>query len=253
MKAAEHRAEITKLLKPMARRHSMHRVWSDALEVSAISLHNAFDKDPDREARYLQIMEGYEREEVYTFPKILANIVSALEAEISDQLGALFHELELHNEFAGQFFTPYHLSYAMAKMLTGGLGSKIEERGYVTALEPAAGAGGMIIALAQAMKDEGYNPQRQLHVTAVDLDLRCVHMCYIQLTLMHIPAIVVHGDTLRVEEYSQWPTPAHHLGHWKHRIKKEEIVVQAAQATQSEPDNEPEPQEGDGAQRLMFE
>ena len=52
----------------------------------------------------------------------------------------------------------------------------------------------MVIALAEAMRAEGINYQRQLHVTAIDIDPRVVHMAYIQFSLLHVPAEVVVGD-----------------------------------------------------------
>ena len=34
-------------------------------------------------------------------------------------------------------------------------------------------------------------------------------MAYVQCSLLHIPALIVHGDTLRAETYSVWRTFAH--------------------------------------------
>jgi signal transduction histidine kinase len=52
-------------------------------------------------------------------------------------------------------------------------------------------------------------------------DVPCVHMSYLQLALLHIPAIVVHGNTLSVQEWSHWYTPAHVLGGWRGRLARE--------------------------------
>jgi hypothetical protein len=41
--------------------------------------------------------------------------------------------------------------------------------------------------------------------------IRAVHMAYIQLSLLHVPAVVVHGNTLSLEEWGYWYTPAHIL------------------------------------------
>jgi hypothetical protein len=37
-----------------------------------------------------------------------------------------------------------------------------------------------------------------------------------------IPAVVVHGNTLSVEEWSHWRTPAHILGFWDSNLKRRE-------------------------------
>jgi hypothetical protein len=112
--------------------------------------------------------------------------------------------LEIHNEQSGQFFTPYPVCLAMAKMLVHDAKHLVEEREFIRAQEPCVGSGAMVIALAQALREEGMNYQQCLHVTAIDLDIVAVHMSYVQCTLLHIPAIILHGDTLRGEVYSQW-------------------------------------------------
>ena len=55
-------------------------------------------------------------------------------------------------------------------------------------------------------------------MTAVDIDPRAVHMAYIQLALMHIPAVVVVGNSLSMEMREHWYTPAHILGGWTAKL-----------------------------------
>ena len=110
----------------------------------------------------------------------------------------------------------------MAKMVLGdkeSLAAKIAERGFVTAQEPACGSGAMVIALAHEMKAAGINYQRHLHVTAVDVDPKCVHMAYVQFSLMHIPAVIIHGNSLSLEEFGRWYTPAHILDGWDWKLR----------------------------------
>ena len=71
------------------------------------------------------------------------------------------------------------------------------------------------------MRDEGINYQHCLHVTAIDLDSVAVHMAYVQCTLLHIPALILHGDTLRGDVYSQWRTFAHVMGFWDARLARD--------------------------------
>ncbi|WP_205921948.1 class I SAM-dependent methyltransferase [Rhizobium leguminosarum] len=119
----------------------------------------------------------------------------------------------------------------MAKINVGSaedLQKHINQRGYITAQEPAVGAGATIIALAEAIKDLGINYQQHLHVTAIDVDPRAVHMAYIQFSLMHIPAQVIVGDTLRLEFREDWFTPAHIMGFWSGRLAADRHQLQAA-------------------------
>ena len=87
-------------------------------------------------------------------------------------------------------------------------------------MEPACGAGAMVIALAQAMLAADINYQRHLHVTAVDIDPRAVHMAYIQFSLLHIPAHVMVGNSLSNEVREHWFTPAHILAGWSARLAR---------------------------------
>ncbi|MCV9960764.1 class I SAM-dependent methyltransferase [Pararhizobium sp. BT-229] len=223
-----------KLFESCRYRHDLYTVFSDWCECAAIAMSNAMDirQREKREARYLEIVKRYNKEELATFPQILGEVTMALEAAPQDILGATFHELELHNTARGQFFTPYELCKMMAKMQAGtaeDLQAIIGERGYITAQEPAVGAGAMIIALAEAIKDLDINYQQHLHVTAIDVDPRAVHMAYVQFSLMHIPAEVIVGDTLRMEFRESWYTPAHVMGFWSGRLAADRAAAPAAE------------------------
>ncbi len=223
--AAEHQKDLVKLITGLAYRHSQWQVFADFVEMAALSLSNAIDLAhyEQREERYMEIVKRYKPEELAKFPQMLAALTMALEEETSDVLGKTFHDLELHNKWAGQYFSPYHLCRMMAKITLGDkadLEARIAERGFLTAQEPAAGSGAMVIALAQEMRDAGINYQQHLHVTAVDVDPKCVHMAYLQFSLLHIPAVVVHGNSLSLEEYGQWYTPAHIMGGWNYKLKR---------------------------------
>lgn len=226
---ADYQQELVKLFNQFAGRHGHWKVFADFCEIAAITLSNAVDwaQREEREARYLQIVKGYNREELEAFARGLGQLVMALETNPRDVLGRTFHDLELHNKWAGQFFTPYDVCRMMAKMTIGdleGLKERISARGFITAQEPAVGSGAMVIALAQEMNEAGINYQQHLHVTAIDIDPKCVHMAYVQFSLLHIPAIIVHGDTLSLKEYSHWYTPAHIMGGWNWKLRQREVI-----------------------------
>lgn len=115
--------------------------------------------------------------------------------------------------------TPYNLSRMMAMILIGD-GAEAREKGFIDVLEPTCGAGGMVIAMADALRHAGLNYQQHLHATCIDIDLRCVHMTYLQATLLHIPAVVLHGNSLTGEIWSRWFTPAHIFGGWTAKLKE---------------------------------
>lgn len=212
---------MAKMINNLAHQHSPFQVFSDFVEMSALAISNAVDitQFDKREQRYLDIVKGYRKEEVNVFPKLLGSLTMHLESNPADVLGTLYHDLELHNNRAGQYFTPFPICQMMAKMTLGeGVTETIAEQGFITVSEPACGSGAMIIAYAGELANQEINYQQHMHVTAVDLDQRCAHMAYVQFSLLHIPAVVVHGNSLTVEEYSHWYTPAHVMGGWSYTL-----------------------------------
>jgi hypothetical protein len=239
----DYQKELVKLISTLGYRHGHWQVFADFVETGAILISNAIDSGSrkKREERYLQIVKRYKPDELARFPEMLAYLTMALEEETADSLGQTFHDLELHNKWAGQYFTPYALCRMTAKMIVGDkadLEAKIAERGFVTAQEPAAGSGAMIIVLAQEIRDAGINYQQHLHVTAVDVDPKCIHMSYLQLSLLHIPAIIVHGNSLSPEEFDRWYTPAHILDGWDWNLRR---PSEGAHTLQTVPEPEPQP------------
>lgn len=215
--------DIVKLIHQLSHRHSTYKVYSDFVEMSAIAYSNVTDKIQYeiREKRYLDIVQQYKKEEINEFSHLLAMLVNHLEESPKDVLGDVFHELELHNDKKGQFFTPYPLCQMMAKMIIGENSKDIvAEKGFISVSEPACGTGAMVIAAAQELLNQGVNYQQNLHVTAVDLDPTCVHAAFVQFSLLHIPATVIHGNTISLEEYSHWFTPAHVLGGWGRKLEQ---------------------------------
>ncbi len=68
------------------------------------------------------------------------------------------------------------------------------------------------------MHQQGFKPGKELFVQAVDIDIICAMMTYIQLSLYDIPAIVAHGNTLAMEINSEWYTPAFVVDEWYKKL-----------------------------------
>jgi hypothetical protein len=222
--------DIIKTMTTLSHRHDAWRVFSDFVEMAAVSIANACDQfHPDRdkrEARYMEIVKAYTPEELGQFAKMLGLLTQEMEAGPSDVLGEIFMEMDLGSKWHGQFFTPYSLCHATAKMVMHDLDEKIKTQPFITVNEPASGGGAMLIAMAEIMSEKGINYQKCLHVTAQDLDLKAVHMSYVQLSLLGIPGIVIHGNTLLNEHRSIWYTPMHIMGGWNWKLRKPREVLE---------------------------
>jgi hypothetical protein len=247
MNPREIRASFIKLFQQTARYRHRYEVFRDFVNMGAYALHNAFHKIEAFENDYLTIIKRYELEDQQRFPQLLALVVDGLEASPHDFLGSVFMELELGNGKAGQFFTPYEVSLMMATMLVGGdEESCLNGRDFLLLNEPAVGAGGMVIAYSEVMKKVGVNPQRKLWALCTDIDPVPAMMCYIQLSLLYIPAVVEIGNSLNPAAAKTYlRTPAHILGFWEGKIKRhfeaKRLLAALEKAEPAAPPQEPEP------------
>ncbi|EDL0766483.1 hypothetical protein CNP37_19905 [Salmonella enterica subsp. enterica serovar Muenchen] len=222
-KTSPHVQRFVSLFNQTAPCENRWQVFSDFVHMAACSLFNAVHRDEAFEADYMQRVARYSAEDAHNMSRLLAEVIQGLEFCPTDFLGQIFMNLELGNARHGQFFTPYSVSYTMARMtLSDGLSVLTSgERDFITVSDPACGAGGMIVAMAEAMLEAGFNPQKQMMVYCVDIDPVAAMMCYIQLSLMGIPAIVATGNSLTVAIKREMATPMFVLGHWHHRWQAE--------------------------------
>mgnify|MGYP001048065590 CR=1 FL=1 len=219
----EAKKKILQLFESFRYKHTVHEVFSDFCQLAACTISNAVDRHQYkyREELYMRIISRYTKEEADTFAQILAWLVIALEAYgPTDVLGQVFQELEISSKYRGQFFTPQAISDCVGTMIAFDVKETIKEKGYVTLCEPAVGGGSMVFGFCKAIAEQGFDYTRDLHVTAIDIDDRCANMAYVQMSLLGIPAIVYHGDTLQVQARSAWYTPAHILSGWSFRLER---------------------------------
>ncbi len=204
-------------------RYSKWEVWNDFLYLAAVAMANLVptpDRE-EREQRYLSIINKYPEELRDCFPEMLAIVTLALDANPEqDFLGSMYHRLQLHQEQKGQFFTPYHISHFMAEInMVGVDDEEMHRKGYISVSDPACGAGAMLIAFANVAKAHGINYQKEVLFFAQDIDLTATLMCYVQLSILGCPAIVIVGDSLVKPDFHPdneiWYTPFYYLNHWR--------------------------------------
>ncbi len=166
----------------------------------------ALDKS---EAEYMRVVKRcrFPQESMADLSRMLAATIEALEAEPVDFIGPLFGEFAASSQL-GQFFTPYSLSYMMAKMIVGDAKKALADSGrrYLLCNEPACGVGGMILAANQALREEGLNPATQVHWIATDIDHAAICAAYVQTTLCGVSADIIHGNSISVETWRSTPT-----------------------------------------------
>ncbi len=65
-----------------------------------------------------------------------------------------------------------------------------------------------MVAALEVLKENKVNYARDCFIDCGDIDIRCVHMTYLQLALAGVPAVVHHQDALTRKQWSVWLTPA---------------------------------------------
>lgn len=207
--------KLLKLLDKFSSRHHRHEILADCFEIWAICISNMVDK-PNfnvREQKYLDIVKKYDKNDLDLISQMFAEVwvlLSSMPTEgFDDYLGQLYMLSDIGNKKAGQFFTPYSVSKLSAE-ITFENAEKLKQD-IITIYEPSCGSGGMILAAADTLQNiHKINYAAHTFVVAGDIDSRCVHMCYVQLSLAGIPAIVEQRDALTMElTGGVWKTPAY--------------------------------------------
>jgi hypothetical protein len=218
--------KLAHTLKSFDHRHRIDQVFYDWLELAAIAHANTCDRAQyaERELRYVEVAKRYTEDEITDMASMTAMLALAL-TKGEAPLHTLMSRMELGSNAMkgrlGQFYTPFQVSYMMARLAMAPrdkLGEQVKAQGYISFMEPACGAGGMMLAFAQAFEEAGFDPHKQLHITAVDIDIAAVHMTYLQAVLLGLPATVFHGDSLRQRQFSYWLTPRFVADRWDLRL-----------------------------------
>ena len=211
--------DIIKRIESAIYRIGKYQLITDVLECGAISIANTVDltERTNREEQYKKVMEKYQPEEQKILSEVFTMIYQLLSSVVyddgcfDDYLGELFMRCEQGNSGTGQFFTPYHVSKLMAKMILGSeVVEKVEKDEVITVNDPCCGGGGMLMAALDVLKNDYHiNYTRNCFIDCGDIDRRCVYMTYLQLSLAGVPAIVKHQDAISRELWSVWRTPAY--------------------------------------------
>lgn len=215
MKQKSTKDELVEEIRKLSSSEGLNTVFTTFLEITATSI--AAQMDPanaaERKKRYQEIASKTKPESLTSYARMFALLYLTIrehENDPCDILGDIYHELRLNNEWNGQFFTPDNICRMMAQIINP-VDEFTDKEKPVTINEPTCGSGTMIIGAIWAMQRQNFDYRHKAFFVAQDIDIRCVWMAYIQLSLYGIPAVVIHGNTLTVEEWSRWYTPYAHI------------------------------------------
>ncbi len=161
------------------------------------------------EERYMSIVGTYsDKDDVRKAPEMLSLIIRAMNEKGCDFLGEIAGEIGALDKKNGQFFTPYDISKLMASITIPNVAEIIKEDGFFSLSDPAAGAGCMVLAAADVVQDQGFDPSEYMSVQVIELNKLTYYMLFIQLAMRGIAAEVIHGNSLSLEVFETAYTPA---------------------------------------------
>lgn len=203
----DYEKEIVERINELSGSRSPYEVFCDWVKCTALAITNCSDifrgkTWQKREDEYLKTIRPY-GQDAHKISEMTDLLMYALENNMSDVLGKIYMDAGCGNKNTGQFFTPFHISKAISGCT---LPDDVSPEKPAMIYEPSCGGGGMIIAVAKAIKEKDIDYQRAMKVIAQDLDWKAVYMTYVQLSLLGISAVVIQGDTLqeplrRMKEY----------------------------------------------------
>lgn len=140
------------------------------------------------------------------FEHYIVKLAKVMQEKPNDYLGQIYQRLNANNRNLGQIFTPFHISYMMAKMTTIYDGSKLTNGKVQEVLDPCCGAGSLLLGAGVSLLDQGVNVL-DFVLIGQDIDEFCAAMCYLQLTALGVAGVVKVGNSLTDEVTRIYYTP----------------------------------------------
>lgn len=224
--ADKNRYEFAKCLKDADYSLQTWDLMDVFLKCSTLALRQSYRKlrfqeiKPEWEEEYEKSIGRVKNQE--NIKRCFAILVNALEEIRDDFLGSLIQELgQADKDFRGQCLTPTALCAVMSRMTLSEERPNPDRRLMLS--EPACGGGAMVIAASQILMENGFYPWNYYWV-CTDVDWRMFSITFIQCSLLGIPATVVHGNTLSLEQWDSAETFAAVM----HPLRKQNVEEEPA-------------------------
>lgn len=218
------RKQFVSVFQSTARHLRRWDVFSDFITLAASELDLARVRTPENIERSRKVFARYDAADIQNLHSLFGLMVMALEAKFHDFLGAIFMELELGSGDMGQYFTPYSVQSMLARLLMPGVRDTIRREGFCTISDPASGAAGMLVAYAECLLEEGFNPSVHMYGSCIDIDPIAADMAFIQLSLLGIAAEVVTGNSLTLAFSRVRYTPVYYLNNFEEKLASQRRI-----------------------------
>lgn len=101
----------------VAEKYSIAKVFYDFIEIMALEIAIKIGHT-NKEERLNKTKSQYQKQYLIHYDSFKMLVIEEFQKNrFQDVFGVLFHELQLHNNFKGQFFTPFAVSQSIANSL----------------------------------------------------------------------------------------------------------------------------------------
>lgn len=199
--------EFVRLINDIDRSKYRTEVFSDFCEMGYCALAkkaSPFTEQQDAlEAQYMEVVGRYrDKDDVRKMPELMGIALGEIGKGGCDFLGMVAGEIGALDSRLGQFFTPYEVSRLMAEINLSNVDQMIDEQGFITLQEPAAGAGGMLMAVADVIEGKGHNLETSVWIEAIELSRSTYHMCYLQCAARGLAGKIICGNSISLEVFT---------------------------------------------------
>lgn len=210
---------LSQTVKVTRGRISERDVFRDFIALVALQISALTDPVHPKRAKHLEkLLENYEEAEqdafFHTFQELARTIAQNAEAGIYQDLFSVpYMEYCSVKHSLKQDFSPSGVGNLIGQLVFEGH-PELPPEGYMTLNDATCGSGTLLLEAVGRFAAKGFNPSEQLVIQASDVDAYCVQMTYIQLSLYGVPAVVIHGEVIAMEEYERWYTPVYLWDKW---------------------------------------
>lgn len=205
--------EFKRRLSQLGNRMGLDKAFYTLLELMALSFSNRFITEDYKERieRQRNILKANSTDENSAY-NALAHLLNKHADNHKDNprdlLGMIYmmDVMPRSGKNIGQCFTPDDICRLMAALAGPPSKKELDKNGFVEVSDPACGSGSMILGYLWEMNRSGI-PYTNIVAYLTDIDIHCVWMAYVQLSMYGVPAVVIHGNTITDQEWSRWYTP----------------------------------------------
>ena len=187
------------------------RVFDDFCHLTYCVFAQRTTSDPkihdDLQRQYDEVAAAYDPADLWAMAGMLGVAREAMSRGGDDFLGRVCGVMGALDGPTGQYFTPFDASRLFASLNPPDAAEAIQQCGHFTAMDPAAGSGGLLIAMADQIQSQGVN-MNDVFFEGVELVPSTYHMLFVQLVLRGLAARAVCGNSLTQEVREFAYTPA---------------------------------------------